>query len=268
MFAICPLSVVPVRKEPSDRSELVTQLLFGDLVEIQDRQDNWRKIKVLDDDYPGWVDKKQLRAIEEAEVRQILGAPRTVTLDIVQLVVWDQHQMIPVVLGSTLPAFRDKHFTISGTEFQFEGSVTMLSKPDPARMLEHAYMYLHAPYLWGGKSPFGIDCSGFTQMVYKLSGIRIRRDAAQQAEQGTPVPTIDAAQAGDLAFFVNDEGRVVHTGILLPGGRIMHASGRVRIDTLDPNGILNADSGQYTHRLHSIRRYAANGARGESHQGG
>ena len=87
MFAICPLSVVPVRKEPSDRSEIVTQLLFGDLVEIQDRQDNWRKIKVLDDDYPGWVDKKQLRALEESEVRTILSAPRTVTLDIVQLIV-------------------------------------------------------------------------------------------------------------------------------------------------------------------------------------
>jgi len=255
MFAICPLSVVPVRKEPSDRSEIVTQLLFGDLVEIQDRQDNWRNIKVLDDDYPGWVDKKQLRAMEESEVRTILSAPRTVTLDIVQLVVWDQHQMIPVVLGSVLPGYHDKQFNISGTAFQYEGSVTQLSKPDPTHMLEHAYMYLHAPYLWGGKSPFGIDCSGFTQMVYKLSGIRIRRDAWQQSEQGTPVPNIQEARAGDLAFFSNDEGKVIHTGILLPGGRIMHASGRVRIDELDATGILNSDTGQLSHRLHSIRRY-------------
>ncbi|MBK7851949.1 MAG: C40 family peptidase [Bacteroidetes bacterium] len=254
MFAFCPLSIVPVRKEPSDRSEMVTQLLFGERVEVIDKQENWRKIRISFDGYSGWVDKKQLITLEAAEYARLELLPLSVSLDIVQLVVLQNHQVVPVVLGSTLTGFNQKKFVFGSTEFQYEGNVSTLQKPDPSLLLENAYMYLNAPYLWGGRSPFGIDCSGFTQMAFKLCGIAIKRDAAQQAEQGTLIHLLEEANAGDLAFFDNAEGKIVHVGIILPNQHILHASGRVRIDTLDHQGIFNQEQNAYTHNLRLIKR--------------
>jgi cell wall-associated NlpC family hydrolase len=122
-------------------------------------------------------------------------------------------------------------------------------------IIENAYMYLHSPYLWGGRTPFGIDCSGFTQMVYKLAGIRLKRDASQQAEQGTLINLIDEARQGDLAFFDNEEGRIIHVGIMLPNNKIIHASGKVRIDSIDHHGIYNLETKKYTHNLRIIKRF-------------
>lgn len=254
MIAICPLSIVPVRKEPSDRSEMVTQLLFGEFAEVLDKQDSWRKIKMLADGYTGWVDKKQLLGLEDADAAQLQIQPLSVSLDIVQLVVWNTHHVVPVVLGSSLPGFHDKKFHFANTDFLYEGNVATLSHPDTSRLLEHAYMYINAPYLWGGRSPFGIDCSGFTQMVYKLCGLSLRRDAWQQAEQGEVINLLEEARAGDLAFFDNAEGKIVHVGILMHNDAIIHSSGKVRIDKIDHQGIFNAETQKYSHNLRLIRR--------------
>lgn len=113
--------------------------------------------------------------------------------------------------------------------------------------------YLNAPYQWGGKSPFGIDCSGFTQMVYRLAGYQLKRDASQQVMQGKTVALSDA-QVGDLAFFTNEAGRITHVGLMLDNNRIMHASGKVRIDTLDEQGIIHHETKQYTHQLNIMKR--------------
>ena len=118
-------------------------------------------------------------------------------------------------------------------------------------------MYLKAPYVWGGKSIFGLDCSGLVQQLYGLVGIQLPRDARQQVEHGQPVHFVVQARPGDLAFFDNAEGRIVHVGLVLEEGRILHAHGEVRIDPLDHNGIYNKDLGRYTHKLRIIRRLLA-----------
>jgi len=254
MFAYCALSVIPVRKDPNDRSEMVTQLLFGERVEVIDKQDNWRKVKLAFDGYTGWVDKKQLVELELSEYSRLEAMPPSLSMDIVQLVVLNSHQVVPVVLGSSLTGFNQKKFNFGGTEFLYEGNVSTFIKPDASLLLEHAYMYLNSPYLWGGRSPFGIDCSGFTQMAYKLCGISIKRDASQQAENGTLINLVEEANPGDLAFFDNAEGKITHVGFVLPNKMILHASGRVRIDKLDHQGIFNQEVNTYTHNLRLIRR--------------
>ena len=121
--------------------------------------------------------------------------------------------------------------------------------------LEYVYQeYLDTPYLWGGKSAFGIDCSGFVQQVYKMFGIKLLRDAYLQAEQGVPVQNLAQSKLGDLAFFKNENGRIVHVGMLLENHKIVHASGNVRIDIIDENGIINSETGKRTHQLSLIKR--------------
>lgn len=254
MFAYCPLSVIPVRKEASDRSEMVSQMLFGERAEVLDKKDNWRKIRLTYDDYGGWVDKKQLVELSGEEFYKLELMPPAVSLDIVQLVMMKQHQVTPVVLGSTMTGIIDKKLQFGETTYQYEGNVSTFLKPDPSLLLENAYMYLNAPYLWGGRSPFGIDCSGFTQMGFKLCGIKIHRDAWQQSEQGTLIHLLDEANPGDLAFFDNAEGKIIHVGFILPNHQILHASGKVRIDKLDHQGIFNQELSTYTHNLRLIKR--------------
>ena len=114
--------------------------------------------------------------------------------------------------------------------------------------------YLNAPYLWGGRSPFGIDCSGFTQLVFKFAGIKLQRDAYQQGGQGSIINFIEEVQPGDLAFFSNDEGAIIHVGIMLKDNRIIHSSGKVRIDKIDHFGIYNAETKKHSHLLKLIKR--------------
>ncbi|MCX6292510.1 MAG: C40 family peptidase [Bacteroidetes bacterium] len=255
MYGICNLSMIPVRSEPSDRSEMVSQLLFGEAVEVIDKQDSWRKVRCYFDDYIGWIDKKQICSIDADEIHHINTQPITVTFDIVQIVIFNQSNIIPVVLGSTLPSYSNKKFRIGKTEYAYDGNIKTFSSPDVSAIIEHAYMYLNAPYLWGGRSPFGIDCSGFTQMVFKLCGLVLKRDAHLQSQQGKTINLLEEAKAGDLAFFDNAEGKITHTGIILPNNKIIHSSGRVHVDRLDHQGIFNEETNKYTHTLRIIKRF-------------
>lgn len=126
--------------------------------------------------------------------------------------------------------------------------------PTGLNPIEEAKKMLGSPYLWGGRTFMGIDCSGFTQMVFKSCGIRLLRDASQQATQGTPVTSVDAALPGDLCFFQNPQGRITHVGLYMGEGRIIHASGEVRIDCLTDVGIWVESTQSYSHKFHSIRR--------------
>lgn len=254
MYAINSLSVIPVRKEASDRAEIVSQILFGERVEILDKYQSWRLVRCLHDDYTGWADKKQLQEISQEESAWLDSRPETLTMDMVQLVIWNNHQVLPVLLGSSLPSYKDRKFNFGGRNFAFDGQTITPSASQPSRIVENAYMYLNAPYLWGGRSPFGIDCSGLTQMVFRLGGIRLKRDAWMQAEQGQTVNLLEEAKTGDLIFFDNPEGKIIHTGILIHPGQIIHSSGQVRVDKVDHQGIFNENLGQYSHNLRLIKR--------------
>lgn len=251
MFGICNLAIVPVRSEPSDRSEIVTQLLFGEHIEILERQNQWSRIKIQYDDYEGWVDSKQYQVISEANYNQLSNEAIILNADLIDYITSPDNLLLPIPLGASLSFLNNNEINISN--FDFEGTRTSGIKPKSA-LINTAFMYLNAPYLWGGKTPFGIDCSGFTQMVYKLNGYKIHRDASQQALEGEPLSFIEESEAGDLAFFDNEEGNIIHVGIIMDNNYIIHASGKVRIDRLDHLGIYNPELNKHTHKLRVIKK--------------
>lgn len=254
MYALCPLSVIPVRKEASDKSEMVTQLLLGETMEILSKSGNWRKIRCTYDDYTGWVDVKQILPIDGAYFSQMQTEPVQLVTDLVQIAIREKNEILPILIGSVLNNYNGKTFKVGEQQFEFEGNVQLTDKARPENIMLHSFMFLNSPYLWGGRSPFGIDCSGFTQIVFKLCGIKLKRDAYQQAEQGEIVNLLEEAKPGDLAFFDNADKKIIHVGIVLDGHRIIHASGKVRIDRLDHQGIFNAETGNYSHNLRIIKR--------------
>ncbi|WP_166923695.1 C40 family peptidase [Flavobacterium poyangense] len=252
MFGICNLAIVPVRSEPSDRSEIVTQLLFGEHLEILERQNQWARIRIQFDDYEGWVDSKQYQVISEANFNQLSSEAIILNADLIDYITSpDSNLLLPIPIGASLSFLNNSE--INTSNFDFEGTKTSGIKPKSA-LINTAFMYLNAPYLWGGKTPFGIDCSGFTQMVYKLNGYKIHRDASQQALEGQPLSFIEESEAGDLAFFDNDEGNITHVGIIMENNYIIHASGKVRIDRLDHLGIYNPEINKHTHKLRVIKK--------------
>ncbi|WP_079703776.1 C40 family peptidase [Daejeonella lutea] len=255
-FGVCNLSLVPVRTEPSDRSEMSSQLLFGDHFTILETTDKWLHILIAHDDYEGWIDRKQFEEIEHAafvalhDLHTILGLSLSHTITKTA-----SNEKLNLIAGSNIPNALDRFFYLRDTKYKLEGDTIKPAK-DKFRngVADAAMFYLNAPYLWGGKSVFGIDCSGLTQMVFRQFGLKLKRDAYQQAEQGELVGFLQECKAGDLAFFDNDEGRIVHVGIMLDNEQIIHASGRVRIDSIDNQGIFSKESGRYTHKLRIIKR--------------
>lgn len=251
MFGICNLAIVPVRLEPSDRSEQVTQLLFGEHFTILEQQTKWSKIKIAFDNYEGWIDNKQYQEISEKQFDSLNESPIVLSADLIEFISNPKNELLPISIGSSLSFLNDDTLNISN--FSFEGIRTCGVKPK-SDLVKTAYMYLNAPYLWGGKTPFGIDCSGFTQMVYKLNGYNLLRDASQQATQGEVLSFIEESEPGDLAFFDNEDGNIIHVGIMLDNNYIIHASGKVRIDRLDHLGIYNAETNRHTHKLRVIKK--------------
>jgi gamma-D-glutamyl-L-lysine dipeptidyl-peptidase len=251
MFGICNLATIPLRIEPNDRSEIVSQLLFGEHFFVLQKQSNWLQIKLQYDDYEGWIDEKQMRYITENSFEKLNKSKIILSADLIEFVTGDDTYLTPIPLGASL-SFLD-HKTINKENFNFDGTKTTGTKPKP-ELIKTAFLYLNAPYLWGGKTPFGIDCSGFTQMVYKLNGHKLNRDASQQATQGESLSFIEESEPGDLAFFDNDEGKIIHVGIIMANNYIIHASGKVRIDRLDHLGIFNQEQNRHTHKLRVIKK--------------
>ncbi|WP_310558049.1 C40 family peptidase [Flavobacterium sp.] len=251
MFGICNLAIIPLRSEPSDRSEIVSQVLFGEHFEILEQVNQWSKIKLHIDNYEGWVDSKQYQNISESEFQQLSNDVIVLNSDLLEYITGPNNLLLPIPLGSSLSFLN--HIDINTANFNFEGTKISGIKSKKS-ILSTAFMYLNAPYLWGGKTPFGIDCSGFTQMVYKLNGYKLLRDASQQALQGETLSFIEESEPGDLAFFDNQEGNIIHVGIIMQDNYIIHASGKVRIDRLDHLGIFNAETNRHTHKLRVIKK--------------
>ncbi|MGG7035049.1 MAG: NlpC/P60 family protein [Flavobacterium sp.] len=251
MFGICNLANIPLRIEASDRSEMVSQVLFGEHFEIIERFQQWAKIRLQFDGYEGWVDSKQFQIITEDQYNLLSNNEIILNNDLIEYITAPNNLLIPILLGSSLSFLNYPSVNISC--FDFEGMKTLGIKPKQ-NLVNTAFMYLNAPYLWGGKTPLGIDCSGFTQMVYKLNGYKLQRDASQQALQGEALSFIEESEAGDLAFFDNEEGNIIHVGIIMNDNYIIHASGKVRIDRLDHLGIYNAETNRHTHKLRVIKK--------------
>jgi hypothetical protein len=251
MFGICNLSIIPLRAEPNDKSEIVSQVLFGEHFEIIESAKQWVKIKLHFDAYMGWIDIKQYQYISESNFKQLSEDAIILNADLIEYIIGTNNLLMPISLGASLSFLN--HSEINSSNFNFEGLKVSGIKPK-SNLIDTAYMYLNAPYLWGGKTPFGIDCSGFTQMVYKLNGYHLLRDASQQSKQGEALSFIEESEPGDLAFFDNEEGNIIHVGIIMENNFIIHASGKVRIDRLDHLGIYNADTNRHTHKLRVIKK--------------
>ncbi|WP_142785686.1 C40 family peptidase [Changchengzhania lutea] len=245
-YGVCNLSIIPLRSEATDVSELVSQVLYGEIFKVIEQRKQWSKIRLEFDAYEGWIDIKQYLEISKEDYTHIKHQDLKLSTDLVEFIQAKNNALYPIVLGSSLNCL-----SILGHSFDGDFTKTLNSK---SNIINTAFLYLNVPYLWGGKTPFGIDCSGFTQMVYKLNGFRIMRDASQQATQGEALSFIEESEPGDLAFFDNSEGVIVHVGIIMDNNYIIHAHGKVRIDMLDHSGIYNVDTKMHTHKLRVIKK--------------
>lgn len=245
-FGYCMVSAAPLRADKKDQSEIVSQLLFGEIVSIIELDAPWMKITTFTDNYSGYVDHKHIRRLTEKEMKRWMdGLSYSSSISRKLLTPWGTQL---IYRGSFVPEGLDK-FNIGNDSFEWMELVETL----PNSPVEMAEQYINTPYLWGGKSPFGIDCSGLTQVVYRFYGFNLPRDASEQVEHGNEVH-IDEIQEGDLAYFNNNSGRITHVGILDGKGDIIHASGHVRKDQLTKQGIYREDINSITHPLYTIKR--------------
>ena len=259
-YGISNLSIIPVRIEPSERSEMVTQILFGEHFEMREQMVGWTNVKLAYDGYEGWVDSKMITPIHNRTLNKIENSPYAITSDIITIVPVNDEQNLMLVAGSTLPVWRPylKQFSVTRDTYLATGEVLYGEQKDAREVvIQQALKYFNAPYLWGGRSPFGVDCSGLTQVIYKMIGIQLPRDASAQVKVGTAMSFVDEAEPGDLAFFDDDEGNIVHVGIIWKRNKIIHASGQVRIDNVDQFGIFNIDTQRYTHKLRVMKKIIA-----------
>jgi len=231
---ICNVSIAPIRAENSDRSEMVTQMLFGESADILEVKNNFTKIKMHYDGYEGWMDTKQIKHVTDEHLTN-----RKVTL------ITENFASIMTNDGRTLLSM--------GSEVEYAAVASRRSHNLRESIALTAKEFLNVPYLPGGKSSFAVDCSGFVQLVFKIHNIKLPRDTYQQAEVGEVLSFVEESQSGDLAFFENSEGKIIHVGIMLENQKIIHASGKVRIDTLDSSGIFNKEMNKHTHKLRVIK---------------
>ena len=229
-----------MRKEASHESELVSELLFNDIYEVIDENDEWVKIRCMYDLYEGWVRKLQHFEIDDKEYNEYLKKDK-------------------YIITSPISYYNNKVLSFGSKIFEErENSILLRKKFDSRIMIESAIKLLDTPYRWGGKSVMGIDCSAFVQLCAKAAGYKLPRDASQQVNHGVTVSFLSEARSGDIAFFENENRRITHVGILLSNDKIIHASGKVRIDTLDQTGIFNKETNRHTHVLSVIKRLKSN----------
>jgi hypothetical protein len=244
---ICHLSIVPIRILAEDSSEMVTQLLYGDHFKILEKRKYWSKIRDDFDGCIGWIQNNQFISIDKQDYKSLQNSEdNKFSSDLVSYVSDGNNVLLPIVLGS---AVKNARFLAH----QFDGAL-IANKKGKSNLINIALHYLNAPYLWGGKTPFGIDASGFTQMVYKINGYKLLRRAEEQATQGEALSFVEESEPGDLAFFDNNEGQIDHVGLIMQDNFIIHVHGKVRIDRLDHTGIFNTELRNYTHKLRVIKK--------------
>ena len=253
-------SVVPVRSEANEGGEQLTQLLFAETVDILEEKTRWIRIKNDADGQIGWVDFKMLTKLSDSESDLVAKADKSarVMMPMAYAVSENNGQTIPLTAGTCLPNYKDGRFEVLGVGFRIDPSMVADKSLEMTteKIMEVVRFFLNVPYLWGGKNALGMDCSGFTQIIHSLFGHQLLRNASEQVTQGVPVKSLKNAQTGDLAFFDHEDGKISHVGLILDSERIIHCSGRVKVEKLDEIGIFSIEQGgTYTHHLVSIRRY-------------
>jgi len=267
MKAISLHSIVPVRAEAHEGAEQNTQMLFGELCEILEEQPRWKRIRLESDGQEGWVDAKMICPMESEEYasyKAALAHAATVAFPMTYAVSENNGQTIPLTAGTKLTNYQlqmtngasNARFEVLGVGFKIDPGMVIAEPKHLTQdnLLQTVRFFLNTPYLWGGKNALGMDCSGFTQVIMSLFGKHLLRNASEQATQGEAVKNLQEAQAGDLAFFDHQDRKISHVGIIIDSERIVHCSGRVKVEKLDSNGIFNAETGDYSHHLVSIRR--------------
>ncbi|MDB9871546.1 C40 family peptidase [bacterium] len=239
MYGICHLSIIPLRKDSTSKSELVSQLIYGELFKVLESNEKWFLIECIDDNYKGWINHSQFKEISEHDLKKVLRIEakylnnRTAEIE-------TENGKMSIIIGSKISSCSILNHKLN-TKTDSKNSI-----------IENSFKFLNSPYLWGGRTPYGIDCSGFTQQVYKLNGFQLSRDANQQVIQGKEI-ILEDAKPGDLAFFGEDG--ISHVGIIMNSNKIIHAFGSVRIDDLNQNGIINSISNKLTHKLKKTVTY-------------
>lgn len=259
MKAIALHSVVPVRTEAREGAEQSTQMLFGELCTILEKKPRWNRIKLDSDGQEGWVDEKMISPIggkDYTTYKKAYASAATVVFPMAYAMSENNGQTIPLTAGTRLTNCAQGRFEVLGVGFRIDPSMvrTQPLELNLQTLLETTRFFINVPYLWGGKNALGMDCSGFTQVVMSLFGKHLLRNASEQATQGRAVADLKKAKAGDLVFFDHEDGKISHVGIVIDSERVIHCSGRVKVEKLDSNGIFSAEFGQYTHHLVSIRR--------------
>lgn len=253
-LGICQIVVAPGRAEPADQAEIKMQLVFGDLVRIVEVKDNWTQVEMVKYDYTCWCDTKHFAILSQGQFDEIYNKPEVRVADITSSIRNTKNgELTHLIKGCLLPNYKDGKVSFGNQEYQFLGNTNENYELSRENIVKTALTYLNSPYLWGGNSPYGIDCSGITQMTYLLYGIQIPRDAKDQGTVGKTLSFLAEAEPGDLVYFDNSEGVITHVGILIGDGKIIHAAGHVRIDKIDHQGIYREEWGRYTHKTRIIK---------------
>ncbi len=255
LHGICQLTMIPLRREPSDKSEMVTQLIFGETFDVLTQIEGWSQIITHFDNYTGWISTK-MGTMLDPESMNIYSQQIQVTLKEPFAILHSDNTDLPALIlagGSSLII----NSSTTNTDYPwltFDHSEIILSQPSSISLIKNALKFINAPYLWGGRTIFGTDCSGLTQIIYKMAGYKLPRDASQQAIVGRITKRVEDSLPGDLAFFGKSDGKITHTGMILENLQIIHCSGKVRIDKIDNHGIYNSDTKTYSHELLMIKR--------------
>lgn len=255
-YGISLLSIIPMRKEPREQSEMISQLLFGESYQVLDETDNWISILTQFDHYTGWINRKLFVKISESSYHDLFMQYPPVLASMLMIIESPGTPPFSILAGSTLTGYSENKnlLTIENREFHIRQTIGDAHAKNSKSFPAIVNMFMNAPYLWGGRTVFGCDCSGLVQSVYKIMGIALERDSSQQVHQGKPIASMAEAQQGDLAFFADEKGKLCHVGMILTPGEIVHCSGYVHTNKLDDTGILHATTNCYTHRLFAIRR--------------